>query len=270
METTRRHALKAIGRYAAALATANILHGTAHAASLAGFATLDLQITQNVELVAALRAMRSISENEYFKLGKELLRLKEMINAAKRLPGDLAQEALSGVQQQMQAWSQFKAGIQSIQGNVEGISSAWKTRFAEATRAGQTFQEYASSQYALLQQGNRRAIARVENEHRMYKAVEEDYRKIRKWGEAIDKTEGVQQSMGLLNSQMNLWIQQNGRVVQMLAQAQGFDKAAKESAEAAEKMRDQNFMTKRGRAYDVEQSSMKSAIQGWSTTNAEQ
>jgi len=181
--------------------------------------TMLSQLEQQIQQVAALASQYSTQLQQY------QTQIKAGLNISNVLPG----VNLQGLVVEVNNVIKFKKSLDAIAGDVSKLSTDWQSRLIEAQMGKMTLSQYAQQQSELLSQGNQRAISRIQNEQRMFAAVQDDYEVANQYASKISETSGVQESMGLMNTQMNRLIQQNARMVALAAQAQGSDKANEEA-----------------------------------------
>lgn len=157
----------------------------------------------------------------------------------------------------------FRNELVKVEGSVDQLKGVWNTRFSLAQRNGITYEQQVLEDAVAYKRKNERAIKRLEQEKQLYAAVEEDYKRAQEWGNKITGTKGIHESAGLLNVQMNQVLQQNARVVQLLAQQQGYDKAEEESEASAKKLAD---LRRRQEVHEREirqKQEMNNALRNW-------
>lgn len=194
--------------------------------------TMLSQLEQQIQQVAALASQYSTQLQQY------QTQIKAGLNISDILPG----VNLQGLVTEVNNVTKFKKSLDAIAGDVSMLSTDWKGRLIEAQMGKMTLSQYAQQQSDQLAQGNQRAIARIQNEQRMFAAVQDDYDVANQYASKISQTSGVQESMGLMNTQMNRLIQQNARMVALAAQAQGSDKAIAENKKAVDAAAEQARM----------------------------
>lgn len=209
-----------------------VLAGPANAGGPAGGAleitqwfnrgTMLSQLEQDIQQAATLASQYSTQLQQY------QAQIKAGLNISNVLPG----LNLGGLVKEIQNVNKYRKSMEAVAGDVNKLSTTWKSRLVEAQLGNMTLEQYAKYQAELISQKNQKAIARIENEQRMFTAVEEDYSLANEYASKISETSGIQESMGLMNTQMNRLLQQNARMVALAAQAQGSDKAQAENQKA--------------------------------------
>lgn len=122
-----------------------------------------------------------------------------------------------------------------VNGNLDDLSHKLESRMQEAYQSDKTMQEYVVSQGEAIARNEKRAITRVEEEKAMISALQEDSAAIQKLSRQITSTAGTQQSLGLMNTQLNQALVSLQRLTAVVQAGQ--DNAAKANAEADEVLR---------------------------------
>lgn len=121
------------------------------------------------------------------------------------------------------------AANRKVYQSVGSLAADIEQRRSEANLLNLSWPQYVTQEAQRIQQGNARAKERIVREQALLQAVEQDYTLAQKWAAALPTTVGVHQQMSILNVQMNRVLQQGARINQILAQAQGEDKALEEA-----------------------------------------
>ena len=103
------------------------------------------------------------------------------------------------------------ASLKRLQESLGGLNQAYSQRFEEARRMNMTWEQYAAREDLQIQSRVATAAARAQEDINRIDNVKRDYEFAQDMAAKIPEAEGVQQSMGLMNTQMN-------RVVTQLAQ----------------------------------------------------
>ena len=217
-----------VAKAAVLAASAFLFSGGAHAGGGTAGATEATQIANNVELVAQLAQQVLIYKKQLEQYSTQLQQFARqnidgaIINNVFTKPGHnaLARELTA-------ATAGLKA-FESLHGSVSSLSTEWQKRLVEASTAGISVERYIQIEAERIRKGNENAIKRMETEKRMMTAIEEDYALAKTWGSNIESQSGINQSLGLLNTQMNRMLQQNARIVEMMSREQGIYKAREE------------------------------------------
>ncbi len=106
---------------------------------------------------------------------------------------------------------QSLASLNKLQQSLGGMNQAYSQRFEEARRMGLTWDQYAAREDLQIQSRVAGAATRAQEDINRMSNVQRDYEFAQDMAAKIPQAEGVQQSMGIMNTQMN-------RVVTQLAQ----------------------------------------------------
>lgn len=103
------------------------------------------------------------------------------------------------------------ASLNRLQQSMGGLNQSYSQRFEEARRMGLTWDQYAAREDLQIQSRVATAANRATEDVNRINNVQRDYEFAQDMAAKIPQAEGVQQSMGIMNTQMN-------RVVTQLAQ----------------------------------------------------
>lgn len=185
---------------------------------LTGGATEITQLLNNGQLMKqVIESTKAAYELEY----QTAMQIKQLYTDAqnlKNLGDNFGEGNIRVLKNEVNALSKVNTYSRSLYGSLNVLERELKARQVEAAKGGLTMEEYVREQGRLIDNRNGKAQIRLENEKRLIQSVEDDYEMINKWAEQIPRNEGVQQSMGLLNTQMNRAVQQLSRVSDLLNQ----------------------------------------------------
>ena len=202
------------------------------AGSASSGATEFTQLMNNAELVVQVKEQLASNGVQLQQYATQLTQLRRQIKDGLNVDTYFAQIGLEGLAKEIKAANETRKALEKLFGTVEQLSSQWQQRMVEASSGGISLKQYAINEAERIVKGNELAIKRLEQERRVMTTIEEDFSLAKKWGASISDQSGIHASMGLLNTQMNRMLQQNARMVQLMSQAQGSDKARLEAKEA--------------------------------------
>lgn len=226
-----------------------------------------LEMTQwlnHMALLDQLSESRAAVGSLVQQYATQLQQFEEQLRAGRASGTETSGLTLEGLAKEIRALRQYGAAFDSLTGGLDRLKQSFDARLLEARLKNMTLADYATAEQQAIVSGNARAKARLDTEARMMLSIEEDHRLAQRWGEQISGTEGVHQAMGLMNAQMNRVIQQNARVVQLLAQAQGTDKALQEAEEADSLQRQRKLLDDLNAARRAAQDAMLERVRGLS------
>lgn len=132
--------------------------------------------------------------------GMDKLRdIDTIVNAGRNVAGTLSNANVS------------LASIRQLQVSLGGLSEVYSRRFEEARREGLTWHEYAAKEDLQIRSRVASAAFRAQEDINRLDKVKKDYEFAQDMAAKIPEAVGVQQSMGIMNTQMN-------RVVTQLAE----------------------------------------------------
>lgn len=202
------------------------------AASAIDGATEPTQIANNIEL--ALQYAKQIEQykKQIDQYKTQLLQYERQITDALNVDSALSGLSMSGLNQELGNVRQTQQAFDNLYGTLDNLERDWQARYIDAASMNLPIEDYFAREQDRIRMGNQNAIRRLGNEKRLLDDVEQDYALARQWGSSISGQEGINASLGLLNTQMNRMLQQNARISRILAQANGSDKAVEEQKKA--------------------------------------
>ena len=203
----------------------------AHAGAVAGGASEWTQILNNVQLVssgmdAAATAKTTIDQYilQYKQYENELSNLQKF--------SQLPQNIQHGVRS-LEDLRAYKSRLDRLHGSLAEQQRVFEKRFTEARLNGGTWEDYVEMVNKDASNKNQRAISRLEYEQSVMNQVESDYAAARALEPKIQESVGAQQSLQLMNTQMNRLVLQNAKLTEVMVASMG--EQTMENARAAEK-----------------------------------
>jgi hypothetical protein len=140
-----------------------------------------------------------------------------------------------------------------LQQSMGGLQQSYSSRFEEARRLNLTWEQYALQQDLQIRSRVATAASRAQEDINRNERVKRDYEFAQDMAQKIPEAEGVQQSMGIMNTQMNRVVTQlaevNKGLTSSLAAKTPGDVAAEEQAKQREldnkRARLKNILTQR-------------------------
>jgi hypothetical protein len=195
---------------------------TGHAGGgMTGVATEVTQLLNNFELVAQVSQQTKTVKQLVDTHGVISKQLLEQIQSGAKIGGLSVADAMK-MRADMDA---YQASLQSLGLDLNGYSRTIDARITEARLQNLSLQDYVSRENRLVQSGNALARARLARERAQAEQIKQDIFMVRDLGRLVPQTPGVHGATQLLNSQMNLLLQQMTRMVALTSEAQGTDKA---------------------------------------------
>lgn len=106
--------------------------------------------------------------------------------------------------------------LQSLYGNLNGISNQISTQFSAAQLSNMTWDQYMDKLKTDVQNGVSAAKTRAQNEANTLQSIQQDYEMAKQWQSMIPATAGTHESMQLMNTQMNRMVMQGAQMLQQL------------------------------------------------------
>ncbi len=225
------------------------------ASSVAG-ALEPTQIMNNLELVkvASDGAITAAKTVEQYRLQIEQYQT-QVTNLMKlpNLPAGLATDALKAYND----LTGFKSALTKLQGSLTMQTGAIEQRLTEARLSGRNWQSYVQNVASDVANQKSRAIERLKYEEKVLNQVQSDYDFARNLQSQIPATVGQQQSLQMLNAQMNRVITQNAKMLEVISAqiGQSAEVDAKKAVERTQQISDLELMRQRQKAIEDRQRS---------------
>lgn len=220
------------------MSTVLVLAGTlSSGAAVAGAVVGATEITQILNNIQLLKVSMDSALTATTTVKKYMVQLdqykNQMINTVGVDPSALAANVrdLNTTYQQV---ASYERALSGLGGSLDAQSKMYDRRLLEAKLKNLSFKDYAVQASEDARLGNERAKARLENEQAILRQVDADYAFAREKQSEIPAALGHQQSLGLMNSQMNKLVTQNAQVIAILARAQNQETPADIKAQNAE------------------------------------
>ncbi len=234
--------------------------GAANAGGGMGGALESTQLLNKAQLVSQVSeamattnklAQQYITQLQQFDIQKLMQKQIEGIIPASALQASLAE--IAKIKQARDALVGLRGSLSKLEGNMN-------TRFQEASLGGISWENYVQNEGERLRQQNQRAILRMKEEKAVMDEVAEDHRLVQQYASRISGTAGVNQSVSLLNTQMNRLIQAQSRISEMMAKSVGTDVAVKEAREAEREKNDMTRLNQWAQRNKIEREQLKGAF----------
>ncbi len=130
----------------------------------------------------------------------------------------------------------YAKALETLHGSLEEQQKMMDTRMAEARLSGLTWEQYTERVHADAQNQNKRAISRMQYEASVLEQVKSDYEAARSFEPMIAGSVGLQQSLQVMNKQMNRLVLQNAKLTEtIVATMQESTRAQADAAERKER-----------------------------------
>lgn len=236
--------------------------------AISGGSTEITQLMNNGELMKQVVEAGKTSFELEFQTGMQIQQLWHDVQNLKRLGANMYDSNVRVIQNELVGLQNVKSYSNRLSGGLTRLNEDLKARQVEAANGGLSTAEYVREQGRLIDSRNTQAEIRIENEKRLIKSIEDDYEQVQKWADQIPLNEGVQQSMGLLNSQMNRAVQQLSRVSELLNQQNNnVVKSEALSKKNEDQLRNQRVMEDLKAANDENADQMKKFKESLKRTN---
>ncbi len=188
------------------------------------------QVMNNFELVAEYKKQVETVTQLVTTYRTQYSQLQEQLRAGLSIPG----VALADVIRIKQDIDNYDRSLKGLGRDLKSLGGMYDTRMSEAKLLNITFADYLQREQQRVAAGHQAAKVRVDREVQIMDQVRKDIDLAKRYGEQVASTTRVHASMGLMNQQGNLMLQQLNKLVIMQAEAQGSDKASDAATRAAE------------------------------------
>jgi conjugal transfer/entry exclusion protein len=127
----------------------------------------------------------------------------------------------------------YQSALRSVKLDLGSMQSIFDTRQTEAKMLNLSFPDYYKREAARIQNNEQGAKARLQREVQTVQMVKADMQVAQDYSAKVMQSPGEHQDVRLLNSQMNLMLQQLTRLVQLTSEEQLSDRADQQSKDAA-------------------------------------
>lgn len=194
----------------------------AQSGTVAGFGggTEITQLMNNAELIKV--AMDS-AETAITTVQAYMVQIEQYRNQLLNTVGVDASVLAGNIADATKAYNTLKGYQQSVIGLSGSLSSQMGNLDANQMAAkllNLSWKDYVQKTANEARLGNERAKLRIQNARSTMEQVDEDYKFVQEQGSAISAAVGQHESIKILNNQMNRLVQQNARIVSMMARAE--------------------------------------------------
>jgi type IV secretion system protein TrbJ len=198
---------------------------------ISGGSTEWTQVANNAELV---KVAVDGAQTAKTTVDKYILQYKQYENELANLQkfAQLPQNIQHGVRS-LDDLRAYKARLERLHGSLSEQQRMFEKRFTEARLSGGTWEDYVNQVNRDANNKNQRAISRLEYEQSVMSQVESDYASARALEPKIQESVGAQQSLQLMNSQMNRLVLQNAKLTEVMVAS--MSEQTMDNAKAAEK-----------------------------------
>lgn len=240
--------------------------GSALAGGKIAGATEATQLLNNVELGAQVSEATATTNKliEQYRTQLEQFNIQKLMQ--KQIDGIIPASALNASIAELAKIKQARDALTGLRGSLAKIEGSMNARFQEASLQGISWERYVEQEGERLSQKNQRAILRMKEEKAVMDEIAEDHRLVQDYASRIKSTEGVNQSVSLLNTQMNRLIQAQSRIGEIMVKSVGTDVAIKEAREAEREKNDMTRMSGMSQRNRSEREQLKGAFDNFKPT----
>lgn len=162
--------------------------------------------------------------------------------------------------------SNAKASVTSLialQQSMGGMQESYSRRFEEARRLNLTWEQYAAQEDLQIRSRVASAAARAQEDISRVERVKRDYEFAQEMAQKIPEAEGVQQSMALMNTQMNRVVTQLAEVNKGLISSMNGKSPEQVMAEEQAKQRAADDQRTRIRNAEIQRAADREVFKVW-------
>jgi len=200
------------------------------------------QLMNNAELAKSAMDNAITSKATVDQYIMQVRQYETQIANLQRLPQvPTSMSQIIGSYRSLQAYS---SSIGRLYGSLSRQSDVMNKRFSEARLSGMPWDQYVQQQKSLADNNNQRAIARLNYEKETLDQVNQDYDFARSIQDQIPEAVGQQQSLQLLNSQMNRLVTQNAKMIEVMSQTNQAESTSQDAADRNRALQMQDYNNK--------------------------
>lgn len=215
-----------------ALGASSLVSKHAHATGAIAGATEITQLLNNGQLMMQVIEAKSQTVAQvkqlyelYKTAEREVLHLKSIGNDVMSLAKMAKEKDLKNLLKMIDL-------SESIYGNVSDLGKRIEVRYQEAYNQGLSIKDYILNEGEKIERKEKQAVARVKQEQNIIDHLKDDLNDVANIASKIPLSEGTQQSLGLMNTQMNKLLVSMNRIGQIIQLGQENVKKAQEESDA--------------------------------------
>jgi conjugal transfer/entry exclusion protein len=151
----------------------------------------------------------------------------------------------------------------ALQQSMGGLQESFSKRFEEARRLNLTWEQYAAQEDLQIRSRVASAASRAQEDISRVERVKRDYEFAQEMAQKIPEAEGVQQSMAIMNTQMNRVVTQLAEVNKGLTSAMNSKSPEDVAAEEQAKQRAADDKRTRIRNAEIQRSADREVFKTW-------
>ena len=186
-----------------AVASAMLFSTSANATGAIAGATEITQILNNSQLLMQVIEAKSQTVAQVKQLYELYKTAEREVLHLKSIGSDVARLATMAKEKDLKNLMKMINLTESIYGDVSGLGTRLETRYQEAYNQGLSIKDYILNEGKKVERKEKQAVARVQQEQSIIDNLKDDLNDISNLATKIPLSEGTQQSMGLMNTQLN-------------------------------------------------------------------
>ena len=215
-----------------AVASAMLFSTSANATGAIAGATEITQILNNSQLLMQVIEAKSQTVAQVKQLYELYKTAEREVLHLKSIGSDVARLATLAKEKDLGNLMKMINLTESIYGDVSGLGTRLETRYQEAYNQGLSIKDYILNEGKKVERKEKQAVARVKQEQSIIDHLKDDLNDISNLATKIPLSEGTQQSMGLMNTQLNKLLVSMNRIGQIIQAGQENVKKAQDETDA--------------------------------------
>lgn len=217
--------------------------------------------SQNI--VTALQSVKSTAQ-QVTSYSTQLQQYRAQLQNLIPIDAAKAQMLLADNALKMRDATAASQSLQQLYGSVANLQGTFQQRLDMASALKMTWSQYQQYERSRIASNQEDAVQRAKEELRVAQRVNDDYQFAKDAADRIPNTAGTQESLQLMNLQMNRMLTQNAEVIQGLQSALASQNSANQmtqkNARAQRDLSERQYFKDLGTA---RQSAEKAALDSW-------
>lgn len=222
---------KIIGRFALVIGV--IFSTNANASGGVAGATEVTQLLNNGQLLLQVGEAQTQTTTQINQLMQMIQQAQREILHLKAVRDDVVRLSRLAKEKDLANLKKMAVIYTGVHGDLKKLGKSIETRYQDAYQKGLSISEYVKQEGEKLSRKEKNAVARANVEQQIVANLEDDLSDISDLADKIPLAEGTQQSLGLLNTQVNKMLVSLNRVGQIMQASQENNKKAQDEADAA-------------------------------------
>ncbi len=205
---------------------------TARATGMVAGATEITQLLNNSQLMMQFMEAKTQTMTQVKQLYEVYKSAEREIKHLQSIGSDVAKFAAMAKEKDLRNLIKMIDLSESIYGNVKDLGGRLELRYQEAYKQGLSIKDYILSEGKKIERQEKQAVARVQQERNVVDNLQQDLKNIGDMANKIPLSQGTQQSLGLMNTQINHLLVAMNRIGQIMQSGQENVKKAQDESDS--------------------------------------